>query len=133
MGRCVLRSKPIRELLIAAMRAADGQTHELGAFVVMPNHVHALVRPLDPKTIPWETVLKSWKGVSAREINRALNRTETLWQRESFDRIIRDEEHLHRVLQSIGRNPLNAGLSGREFDRWVNPVWESYGWRFEPA
>jgi REP element-mobilizing transposase RayT len=108
MGDCVLRSSSLREPLIASMRASDGKTCELGAFVVMPNQVHAIVRPLDPRRVALEIVLKHWKGVSASEINRTLHRTAALWQRESFDRLIRDEEHLWRALQYLGRNPHKA-------------------------
>ena len=133
MGGCLLRAPPIREPLIASMRASDGKTCELGAFVVMPNHVHAIVRPLDPQQVALESVLKHWKGVSASEINRTLDRTGALWQRESFDRLIRDEEHLWRALQYLGRNPHKARLPDGEFDRWVNPAWESCGWKFDPA
>jgi len=131
MGRCLLRSKAIREPLIVAMQSSDGTTCELGAFVVMPNHVHAIVRPLNPKQVSLEIVLKHWKGVSASGINRALRRTGALWQRESFDRVIRDEEHLWRALQYCGRNPRKARLSVGEFDSWVNPTWEGCGWRFD--
>lgn len=133
MGGCLLRAPSIREPLIASMRASDGKTCELGAFVVMPNHVHAIVRPLDPQQVALESVLKHWKGVSASEINRTLDRTGALWQRESFDRLIRDEEHLWRALQYLGRNPHKARLPDGEFDRWVNPAWESCGWKFDPA
>jgi REP element-mobilizing transposase RayT len=97
----------------------------------MPNHVHAVARPLNPADDPLEMILKSWKGVSSRWINESLGRSGTLWQRESFDRIIRDEEHLWRVIQYIGANPRKAGLSAAESRLWIRPEWERLGWRFE--
>jgi hypothetical protein len=54
-----------------------------------------------------------------------------LWQEESFDRIARDEEHLYRVVQYIGRNPDKAELGQGEFVRWIDPEWEQIGWGFE--
>ena len=107
----------------AALHREDGGGHELDCYVVMPNHVHAVVRPLAPATMPLETVLQRWKGASSCDIQRHLRQPGPLWQRESFDRIIRDEEHLYRVIQYIGRNPKNAGLSPGVIPLWLRPTW----------
>jgi hypothetical protein len=53
-----------------------------------------------------------------------------LWQEESYDRIIRDEEHLYHCLQYIGDNPRRANLSPNDFVRWVRPAWVPLGWNF---
>ncbi|MEX0715729.1 MAG: hypothetical protein WD066_04045 [Planctomycetaceae bacterium] len=60
-----------------------------------------------------------------------MERDGALWQEESFDRIIRDAEHLWQCLQYIGRNPRFAGLPRDAYSLWVNPKWEACGWRFE--
>jgi putative transposase len=129
MGSAVLRDGVAAEVA-SAMRYFDGQRYELASYVVMSNHVHAVVRPLIDGDDPLEIVLKSWKGYTARQINRRLGRRGQLWQRESFDRIIRDEEHLYRCIQYIGSNPAKAGLSVDVCPRWICPEWESLGWRF---
>ena len=46
MGFCCLRRPAISKLVSDAMCATDGSACELGCYVVMPNHVHAVVRPL---------------------------------------------------------------------------------------
>jgi hypothetical protein len=51
--------------------------------------------------------------------------------KEVYDRIIRDEEHLYRVVQYIGANPRRAGIAPELWHRWINPVWQSVGWDFE--
>ena len=132
MGSCVLRSPDVSSLLVKAIQRDDGITHELGCYAVMPNHVHAVMRPLLPATRPLEKILQRWKGASSCDIHRQLGQSGTLWQRESFDRIIRDEEHLWRATQYIGRNPRNAGLSPGEFRLWIRPSWVECGWRLEP-
>lgn len=132
MGSCVLKSDNASASVADALHKQDGSSHELGCYVVMPNHVHAVVRPLNPATYPFEKILQNWKGSSAREINKKLNQSGTLWQRESFDRIIRDEEHLYRVIQYIGRNPAKAGLSPAVTRLWIRPSWVDCGWNFEP-
>jgi putative transposase len=115
------------------MHATDGTRCELDCYVVMPNHVHAVVRPLQPATDSLEKILRSWKGASSRWINELLGQSGALWQRESFDRIIRDEEHLWRVVQYIGSNPRKAGLAATEFSLWIRPEWAKLGWRFVDA
>lgn len=130
MGSCVLRLPEASAAIVNCIQRGDGIHHETGCYVVMPNHVHAIVRPLLAE-MPLENVLQRWKGGSACEINRLRHDSGTLWQRESFDRIIRDEEHLWRVIQYIGRNPANAGLSSAETRLWIRPSWVACGWRFE--
>lgn len=53
-----------------------------------------------------------------------------MWQEESYDRIVRDEEHLWRCVQYIGRNPQQAGLPADQWRRWIDPRWEQAGWGF---
>jgi REP element-mobilizing transposase RayT len=94
----------------------------------MPNHCHLVIRPLDDWKL--ETILQGIQGVVAHRINANLNASGSLWQDESYDRILRDEEHLWRVLQYIGHNPLKAGLSGESWRCWIEPSWQAAGWRF---
>ena len=131
MGSCVLRSSDVAAILVKAIHRDDEVAQEVGCYVVMPNHVHAIVRPLTPSTLPLEMVLQRWKGGASVEINRHLQRSGRLWQQESFDRIIRDEEHLWRTIQYIGRNPKNGRLSPADVRLWLRPSWSKLGWRFE--
>ena len=78
-----------------------------------------------------EKVLGGMKGAVARRANKELQRHGALWEQESYDRIVRDEEHLYRVVQYIGGNPAKAGLPRSKWHRWVEPSWEQAGWRFE--
>ena len=129
-GSCVLRKPENAQHLARQIQKSHNNSCEVGCFVLMPNHVHAVVRPLRPKEESLEDILRIWKGASASLI-RTQTKTGGLWQRESFDRIIRDEEHLYRVIQYIGRNPIRAKLKVGDFMRWINPRWEELGWRFE--
>jgi REP element-mobilizing transposase RayT len=113
------------------MHYFDGNQYELGCYVVMPNHVHAIIRPMRPVEVPLEKILQGRKLRSSREINASVGCSGALWQEESFDRIIRDEEHLWKCIQYIARNPHNAALSSENFSLWLRPSWETCGWRFE--
>jgi REP element-mobilizing transposase RayT len=96
----------------------------------MPNHVHGVVRPLRPTAEPLERILQSWKRHSSRKINQAFGLAGAMWQEESFDRIIRDEEHLYRAIAYIGSNPARAGLNAESCLIWIRPEWERLGWGF---
>jgi len=72
----------------------------------------------------------AWKRISAAEINQRVSQGGSIWQDESFDRIIRDEEHLYRVIQYIGSNPMRAGISPGKCPLWINPEWVACGWEF---
>lgn len=131
MGSCCLKDPGNGKLVVDALHYFDDRTYELDCFVVMPNHVHVIMRPLTPLTDPLEKILQSRKLHTALEINRRLGVKGRLWQNESFDRIIRDEEHLYRAIQYIGMNPAKAGLNQAVCPRWIRPSWEALGWRFE--
>jgi REP element-mobilizing transposase RayT len=131
IGCCLLKERAAAQQVVEAMHYFDGVRCELDAYVVMPNHVHVLVRPLTCELDSLERLLHSWKRHTSQIINRSYRRRGSLWQEESFDRIIRDEEHLYRALQYIGANPAKAGLPLGLCPRWVRPEWVQLGWRFE--
>ena len=73
----------------------------------MPNHVHLLVEIWQK---PMAELLQSWKGYTARRINRVLGQRGKLWQDDYWDRYIRDEAHYRKVIHYIESNPVKAGL-----------------------
>jgi REP element-mobilizing transposase RayT len=131
MGSCALRQPAAVAVVARALHHFDGTRYDLGSYVLMPNHVHGIVRPLTPNTQPLERILQSWKRFTSRQLHRASGACGNLWQEESFDRIIRDAEHLYRAIQYIGRNPAMAGLGDEECLRWIKPSWVELGWGFE--
>ncbi len=112
-GSCVLRQPQVAGKVAAALRHFDGERYALGHFVVMPNHVHVVVRPLAEHTL--SEILKSWKSFTAREINQSLGRTGALWQEESFDHIVRTPQALEQFTEYVRQNPAKAGLKSGEF------------------
>jgi len=94
-GSCVLRRHECAAVVAEALRHFDGDRVSQIAWVVMPNHVHA-VFVLNPA---WslEKIILSWKGFTARKINPLLGRKGNFWQRDYFDRLVRDTKHLATV------------------------------------
>lgn len=115
-GSCLLRDVQLREVVITELRRHDGVRYQLLAFVVMPNHVHVLARLAG---VPLGRIVQAWKGASGREINRIRQSSGTVWQREYYDRFIRDDEHLIAALRYIAQNPGRAGLGERWDGLWM--------------
>jgi type I restriction enzyme, R subunit len=109
-GSCVLKEPANAKIVADALRHFDGERYEIASFVVMPNHVHVLFRPLGKHALP--EILKSWKGFTARAINKRMGKTGELWQDEYWDRLIRNERHFFKVAEYIRENPMKAKLEG---------------------
>jgi REP element-mobilizing transposase RayT len=117
-GACFLNDPRIGELVADALRFWHGKRYRLVAWCVMPNHVHVICTLLPGQGLA--AVLQSWKSFTARRANAILGRTGTFWQREYYDRLIRDKEELARAVRYVVSNPERAGLKDW---RWVwSPV-----------
>ncbi|MFC7338026.1 transposase [Haloferula chungangensis] len=114
-GECLLRRSELREPLAEIFLSDHGKAYQMMSFVIMPNHVHLLASLID-MTLP--EVMRKWKGSSARAINQLADRTGTLWQKDYFDRLIRDPKHLFRVTRYIQNNPTKAKLPEGHFTLW---------------
>jgi putative transposase len=103
-----LKRPEIADLVVEALRrGAVNRLYELAAFVVMSNHVHVLLRPIEKLT----RILQLLKGATARQANEVLGRTgESFWQRESYDHWVRNRDEFGRILAYIENNPMKAGL-----------------------
>jgi len=112
-GSCALSKRPIQALVAGALAHFDAQRYRLGDFVLMPNHVHALVTPAEGFT--FSSILHSWKSYTANKANELLCRAGTFWMDENFDHIVRSTDQLRHFEQYIGENPVKAGLKTATF------------------
>jgi REP element-mobilizing transposase RayT len=114
----------VAEAVISVLFAGqDCGRYELGAWVLMANHVHVVLCPARglAGAIQWI------KSSSARDANRMLERSgEAFWARNYFDRWIRGRVEEQRIVRYIERNPVRAGLCGST-EEWL---WSSANSRF---
>ena len=108
-GACWMARPELAEIVRDALMYGCGRTHDLYAYVVMPNHVHVLTVFRDGFRLA--DAVRDWKGFSARRINAILGREGAFWQKDYFDRFIRDEAHFEHVRFYIENNPVSAGLT----------------------
>ncbi len=110
-----LSEPKIADVVVTAIRKGECELghYILFAFVVMPNHVHLLLRP----HIDLRKLTNGLKGATARRANQILHRTgKAFWQDESFDHWLRKNDDFGRIKSYIERNPVTAGLIGRPED-----------------
>jgi REP element-mobilizing transposase RayT len=94
----------------------------------MPEHVHLLLTPMrgpNGDMFCLVDILKGIKGASARRVNQVLESCGPLWQEESFDHAIRNEESMEQKIGYIRQNPVRRGLARvpEEYPwLWVEPV-----------
>lgn len=118
-GSCVLRSRNLAEVVGDALGFFEGERCRQFAWVVMPNHVHVLFAVHDPWTLA--SLLHSWKSFTANEINARQGSTGALWQKDYFDRLIRDANHFARCVRYIRNNGPMAKLTAAEYLHWESP------------
>jgi REP element-mobilizing transposase RayT len=103
---------------------------ELDAFIVMPNHVHGIIVIKDREinqdigrvpargapsnsSLPHGTqpgslgaIVQNFKSVSTRRVNRLMRNAGTIWQRDYYEEIVRDEGAYYNIRRYIMENPL---------------------------
>jgi putative transposase len=114
-GECVLKGDAVREIVLSKILEKHSKAYFVHKLVIMPNHIHVLVSVMEGKL---SDLMHQWKGATAYLINKHLGRSGALWQRDYFDRMIRDARHFERCRRYIANNPEKAGLRNAGFTLW---------------
>ena len=117
-GDCLLRRKDVRQMIIDALVFYHGKRYTLHHFVIMPNHVHLLLSPFGDEEVT--KLMGSVKRFSAKSINTLLGRTGAVWQRNIFDRIVRNAADFEKYVRYIHQNPRN--LPADQYSLGIIPI-----------
>lgn len=112
-GSCLLGNRKNAEFVADTLALRDGLDYLLHTWVIMPNHVHVLVSPSPDAAL--SKAVGAWKRFSATKIHKADGGSGAVWQKDYFDRLIRDWDHFLNVARYIRRNPVKAGLPEESF------------------
>jgi len=113
-GECQLKKKECAEIVENLILSGNNRIYELISWIVMPNHVHVIIKIKQGNSL--SNIVKKWKGRSAFEINKMVGRSGSFWQRDYFDRYIRDERHLLAAIEYVHMNPVKSGLASNPED-----------------
>ncbi len=99
---------------------------ELDEFVIMPNHLHGIIlvgaglappdggaqnRGAASSAPTLGYILRAFKSISAIAVNRLLERSgRSLWQRNYYEHIVRNENELAHIREYIANNPAQWAL-----------------------
>jgi putative transposase len=108
-----------REIVATQIQRDQSKRYEMYAYVVMNDHVHVLVHPLNDE--PLEKIVHSWKSFTARRMQREHHRQGAVWQAEYFDRLIRNEKEFAQKVHYIVDNPWKRWPELVRY-QWVWPV-----------
>lgn len=99
---------PAAEIVLEAVKWLDQHGRiMLVAAVVMPDHLH-FVAQLKDTTL--SKLMHSLKSYTAKEINKALGRRGEVWERQYYERGIRDQHSLIEIVEYCLGNPVRKGL-----------------------
>lgn len=111
-GSCRLRDPACSRLVFDALTHFHAVRMRVGDFVIMPNHVHAILQPISGHEL--EDILESVKKFTSRRLSTT-GVGQSFREAESYDRIIRDLDELASYRRYIVQNPVKARLHPGEF------------------
>ncbi len=111
-----------RLVVMSLRRVHDRGDVESLAFVVMPDHVHWLIR-LGDRLL--QNLMQDVKSYSGFHVKQSIQRHSeaipvAIWQKSYHDHALRKEESVQDVARYIVMNPVRAGIvkSVREYPLW---------------
>jgi REP element-mobilizing transposase RayT len=121
-GCRILANPSNAEIVQRSLLHDDGEHYALGAWCIMPTHVHVLVELRFEATLA--DIVQTWKSATAHAINKREGRAGRLWRREYFDRFMRAEEQFENTATYIENNPVAASLCEKPEDwRFSSATW----------
>ena len=121
-------SEKARDIVLESVLLWKDRRYELYAACVMPDHVHLLIEPMVERQddsgqsvfFSLSKILHSIKSFTANRINKIEDSSEPVWEKESFDRLIRSDRDLQEKFHYILRNPWDSGVAKQNEDyQWV--------------
>jgi REP element-mobilizing transposase RayT len=117
-GSCVLREPAAAKTIVEALHFHEGRRSEMISFAVMPNHIHLLFGLVGGT--PIDALIRNWKSFTSHALAKQRGPGWPGWQKDYFDRLIRDADHFARCVRYIRRNPEKARLRAGEYVVWEN-------------
>ena len=118
-GSSLLKNPKYAQIVFENWLHFNKERYEIIAFTIMPNHIHILIKILN--NFKLDQIVHSWKSYTSHKILKMENdrraasgpseeQMNSLWQREYWDRLIRDQKHYKKAIEYIHMNPVKAGL-----------------------
>jgi putative transposase len=117
-GSCPLKQSEAAAVVVQELDQLREWNVAVPHFSIMPNHWHALLVPR-ANDHSLSAIMKRIKGRTAKRIQSLRDGRGPVWQREWFDRWIRDDAEWQKCVTYIRNNPVKAGLASA----WYEHPW----------
>jgi putative transposase len=107
----ILAQNPVHESLITFCKAGESHGAWLGAYVLMPDHLHLFV-VFDEERMGLSAWMKSLKNSISKSL-RAIKVPAPHWQKGFFDHLLRSGESYSAKWAYVRENPVRAKLVSR--------------------
>lgn len=107
----------VKEVIVSIQK--NPRLPDIEKYVIMPNHIHMIVRicprkagairesPLRKKRSEYSKLVGYLKAEISKRAHRQFLPERDIWQRGSYDHIIRNEQDYQRIWNYIDTNPTN--------------------------
>lgn len=125
-----LTDKINAEIISRKLQQYNNQYYTLSAYCIMSNHVHILIdtsiqlknisenEEINAKNfVNVSKIMQLIKGASSFEINKNLNLNGSLWLRDYWDHLVRNDKEFENIINYIAQNPVKAGLVD-DWEKW---------------
>ena len=126
-GRALFRAEPWARLFFRTLLSYRGECYFLHEFVLMPEHFHLLVTPLESL----ERAVQMIKGGFSFRAKKELGSNAEIWQRGFADHRIRDFEDYDRHMHYIHLNPVKNRMCETPSDYRYSSAFP--GWKLDPV
>ena len=113
--RAILNNSDVHGRLIEFVNKGSGHGAWLGAYVLMPDHLHAFV-VVDDERMNLSRWIKSLKNALSKTL-RASGVPAPHWQKGFFDHILRSGESYSAKWDYVRENPVRAGFV-KQWNEW---------------
>ena len=118
-GGCPFNQSAAAQIVIEGLISLTDWRVAAPHFTIMPNHCHIMLVP-DTKCLhSLSETMKRLKGRSANRLRRLIGGSGPVWQREWFDRWMRNDAEWDKCVAYIRNNPVKAGLA----QAWTDHPW----------
>ncbi|MFA6447980.1 MAG: transposase [bacterium] len=124
--RNVFINDPICEALCEAMTFHMKSGHvELAGFVIMPDHVHFLIRPRDWTISDFVNNFKTYTGIKVKSIGRFSRK---VWRRRFYDIPMDSPADFRKKLDNMHNNPLAKKIAAKPHEYPWSSAANYFGW-----
>ena len=112
--KAVLATREVHEVFLEFARAGEAHGAYVGAYVIMPDHLHLFVALEQNRRLSnWMKSLRNTLSKSLRSVGIPAPH----WQKGFFDHVLRSDESYSQKWEYVRDNPTRAGLA-KSWEEW---------------